>query len=141
MKPLLAALALAVLALLAAYLRERRGALRLRSKWAALDEELRALKSRPERQEFRIERFDLLWYPAVTFSPGSQEIVAVSPGVPHCRACVAPLALNSGQWACAQCGARHPESLGDLMVIDSVTQQALKHFEERHKGFRLSLKK
>ena len=102
--------------------------------------ELKALRSKAEIQEYRLERYDLVWYPAITYSPPDLAILSAAPGVPHCRACIVPLVLERGEWLCRQCAAKHPESLADLTVTDSIVNQALKWFQERHPGYRIPRK-
>ena len=95
-------------------------------------------KTEPIKREFRIERHEVLWYPTVTASLQTKEILSVAPGVPHCQKCIVPLKTSEGslqEWVCLGCGARYPESILDSMVINGVTQQALGYFQERHAGF------
>lgn len=101
---------------------------------------LRELRERPETAEFRIERFDLLWFPVVTASVQEMMITAVNPGVPHCGKCAVPLGIDGKEWACARCGARHPETLSDTMVLDTISQLAVKYFQERRPGYRVAIK-
>lgn len=117
------------------------GLRKARRRAEALEDEVRRMRSKPEKHELRLDRFDLVWFPTVTVSPGTMEITGVAPGVPHCRACVSPLSLGRGEWSCSLCNAKFPESLADLMVSDSITQEALKYFQQRHKGYRLAIKK
>ncbi len=107
----------------------------------AAEAELAALKTGPRQVEQRIERFELLWFPALSVREEPPHVLSVTAGLPYCRACVAPLKLQAqGDWACLECGARHPGSLADTMVMDAVGQQALKEFLQRHKGYRLAPK-
>lgn len=111
---------------------------------AEAEKELHALKSAPRVVEQRLERFGLLWFPALSLQDASSYIVSATAGLPHCRACVSPLKLQAGAeeaWVCLDCGARHPASVADTMVMDSVLQQAVKEFQQRHKGYRLAPKK
>lgn len=129
----------AVLVLAAiAYLKERLARSKAEARAATLEGELKALRSRPEKHEFRVERFELVWFPTITASAQDQVISAVAPGVPHCRACMLPLVLEHQQWRCRQCAAQHPESLGDVQVTDAITNQALQWFQQRHPGYRVA---
>ncbi len=68
-------------------------------------------------------------------------MLSVTAGLPYCRACAVPLKLQEkGAWACLECGSRHPGSLANTMVMDTVGQQAVKEFLQRHKGYRLAPK-
>jgi len=134
----LAAAGAAALVAAAGYIKERLARGAAESRAATLDGELKALRSRPEKHEFRVERFELLWFPTVTVSPREKTIQAVAPGVPHCKACLLPLALEKDQWRCRQCSALHPESLGDVQVTDSISSQALQWFQQRHPGYRVA---
>lgn len=134
---LIAAGAAAVLAA-AAYIKERLARVAARRRADTLEGELKALKSRPEKHEFRLERFELLWFPTVTASPQDKLIQSVAPGVPHCKACLLPLSLEKNEWRCRQCSAIFPESLGDVQVTDSISNQALQWFQQRHPGYRLA---
>lgn len=110
---------------------------------AETEKELRALKSAPRVVEQRLERFDLLWFASLTVQDNPSYIISATAGLPHCRSCVSPLKLQSGAeeaWVCLDCGARHPASVADTMVMDSVLQQAIKEFQQRHKGYRLAPK-
>lgn len=131
-------LGITVAALLWLYMKERMAKCRAEENFESIRAELQALRSRPRNHEFRVERFELLWFPNVSVSDQERVILGVSAGVPHCRPCLLPLSLDRGQWACRQCAARHPESLGDLMVIDSISKQALAWFQERHPGYRIA---
>ena len=136
--PLLAGLLLLVVAIAAALCLW--AAARRRKAEAALataQAELQALRSKPSQQEFRMERFELIWYPVITYSASDQAILSAAPGVPHCRACILPLVLERGEWLCRQCASKHPESLADMLVTDSIVAQALKYFQERHPGYRI----
>ncbi|MBI4056015.1 MAG: hypothetical protein HY399_00500 [Elusimicrobia bacterium] len=115
---------------------------RWKIKAVRLREELQRLKSAPLQQEFRIERYDVLWFPVVTAAQGSREVLEIKPGVPHCKACAVPLSspLGKKEWACSQCGSKFVGSLVDVMVTDSVAQQALKYFQERHPNHRKLVK-
>ncbi len=101
---------------------------------------LRELKEQPERAEFRVERFELLWFPVVTASIQTMEITGVNPGLPHCAKDAVPLGLDKNEWVCARCGSRHPESLADTMVLDTISDLAIKYFQERRPGYRVLIK-
>jgi hypothetical protein len=113
---------------------------RAEAKLAKAEKLLKEMRERPETAEFRIERFELLWFPVVTASVQTMEITNVVVGVPHCGKCAVPLGLEKGEWVCARCGARHPETLADTMVLDTVAQQAIKYFQERRPGYRVVVK-
>ena len=102
--------------------------------------ELQALRSRPGKQEFRLDRYELLWFPVVTFSEQDKTILSAAPGVPHCRSCLIPLALNHESWDCRQCGKRNAASLADTAVTDSIVNEALRYFSERHPGYSIPRK-
>ena len=110
---------------------------------AKIEKELQDMKAGPLRIECRVERFELIWYPVITASKASNEILSVVPGVPHCTHCVVPLtaAGNSGEWSCPLCRAKHPASISDIMALDVVSKEAMRYFLERHKGYRLPAKK
>lgn len=138
------ALAISVIALAVALARNRLSLLKLAVRLAEAQKELQAVKSAPWSVEQRIERFDLLWFPSLTIQKDPPYILSVAAGLPHCRACVAPLKLQEGgeePWVCLDCGARHPASLADTMVIDSIIERAIKEFLQRNKGYRLAPKK
>ncbi len=123
------------------YLLERTSASRLRRRLLEVEEEavrLRAAGKAPEVREYRVERFDVLWFAQVTFRSAAREVTSVAPGVPHCKACVEPLTSAGGRsaWTCARCGASFAESIVDLSSMDIVAGEALKWFLERFKGYR-----
>ncbi len=123
------------------YLLEHTSSSRLRRRLLEVEEEvvrLRAAGKAPEVREYRVERFDVLWFPQVSYRSASKEVLAVGPGVPHCKACVEPLKSSGGrsEWACSRCGASFAESIVDLSSMDIVAGEALKWFLERFKGFR-----
>ena len=128
-----AGLALAV----AVYFAGRAAKSSAEARLAQAEAELKALKSRSEKQEYRLERFDLVWFPTVSFSPSEKTVLNAAPGLPHCRKCLLPLSQDRGEWACRQCAARFPDSLADLAVTDQITKQALQWFLERHPGYRV----
>ncbi|MFA5140630.1 MAG: hypothetical protein WC728_15485 [Elusimicrobiota bacterium] len=101
---------------------------------AKLEAQLAAQRSAPMEREYRVELFDLLWFPLVKADPAGKSVLEVQAGLPHCRACVAPLksAQGSSEWACPKCGARRPNSVADLAVIDDVKKAALALFRQRH---------
>lgn len=139
-----AVLAISVAILLILGARKEKALRAVALRLAEAEKELRALKSAPRVVEQRLERFDLLWFPALTVQDSSSYIMSATAGLPHCRACVSPLKLQAGAeeaWVCLDCGARHPASVADTMVMDSVSQQAVKEFQQRHKGYRLAPKK
>jgi len=107
-----------------------------RARAEALQARLAELEGGPEVWEGRIEHFDVLWFPTVTADRRTRKVVSVKAGVPHCPKCAAPLVLARGEWACADCGVRRPESLADLMVVDSLAKQALAQFLQRRRDYR-----
>lgn len=121
---------------------ERVRASRLAGRAAALQAEVDALKSAPLKQEFRMDRFEVLWFPTVTASEAGKVVTQVVPGLPHCKSCVASLTLAADHsFSCGRCGAKFAASLADVFVTDSVSKDAVKFFQERHPGFRVELKK
>lgn len=135
--PLTVFLVVALLFALLLYIKERVGRHQAQERLDALKLELKSVLSRAEKHEYRIERFELLWFPTVTASAQTKEILAVAPGMPHCKACAIPLGFDRDLWTCRQCGAQHPTTLADLMVTDTIGKQALKFFQERHPGYRI----
>ncbi|MBI4377251.1 MAG: hypothetical protein HY549_12475 [Elusimicrobia bacterium] len=118
--------------------RERRAVADLVQRSQEMEKELIAIRAAAQTREFRIERFDLIWYPTVTYLPHSKRIVSIVPGAPHCRSCFAALSLKGEFWSCPSCGRQSPGSLGDLMVMDAITKETLKHFQERMRGYDLA---
>jgi hypothetical protein len=104
------------------------------AKAAELEAQLAAQRSAPLEREYRIELFDLAWFPLVKVDPIKNSVLEVQAGLPHCRACVTPLkpAQGSSEWACPKCGARRPSTVADLAVIDDVKKSALALFRQRH---------
>lgn len=134
-------LAIIAAAVTAFYLLERTSAGRLRRRLLDSEEEMIRLRTAgkgPETREYRIERFDVLWFPTVTFRSAAREADSCAAGVPHCKACVEPLTSSGGRsaWGCPKCAAQFPESLVDLATTDMVAGEAMKWFLERNKGFR-----
>lgn len=131
--PGLAALAAAAafFALLAAWKARQAG--RFRRELGALAARLKEIESAPRRHEYRLERFDVLWFPVVTYAPETGEVLQVVAGVPHCPRCAKPLKAppGDGEWSCPSCGARRPASVTDLTVADSVAKQAREYFLQR----------
>ncbi|MBI5241953.1 MAG: hypothetical protein HY926_15885 [Elusimicrobia bacterium] len=114
----------------------RRAAGAQRARAEALQARLDEAAAAPEVWEGRIEHFDVLWFPVVAASRQSRKVISVKAGVPHCPKCAAALVLVRGEWACADCGVRRPESLADLMVVDSIAKQALGQFLQRRRDYR-----
>lgn len=114
----------------------RRTAGEQRARADALQGQLDAAAAAPEVWEGRIEHFDVLWFPVVTASRQTRKVVSVKAGVPHCPKCAAALTLARGEWACADCDTRRPESLADLMVVDAIAKQALEQFLQRRRDYR-----
>ena len=139
------ALALAVIGLVAALLRPRKESQNndALKRIGELERELNSLKTAPKKIEYRIERYELLWFPVVTASPQSQEVLSVVCGLPHCRSCLRPLTVSreTGDWLCAECQQRYPASLSDTMVTDGIEKDAVKYFLDRNKSYRIAPKK
>lgn len=108
---------------------------KLRKRLVEAEGKLQASVNGNRENEYRVERYDVLWFPTVVSSPSKKQILQVKPGVPHCLTCVAPLSMKGAQWACAKCGKSFESSLADVMVADSVNAQAVKYFLERNKGY------
>ena len=94
-----------------------------------------ALEAGDKTVEYRIERFDILWYPVLTASPASKTVVSVKAGLPHCRKCLQALKLAEEEWACAKCGTKYPEAVADIASLDAVAKTATGYFLERHPGY------
>lgn len=128
--------AAAALPFLVLWLLARRRVVAAERRAESLAAELRDIKERPDRWEARIERHDLLWFPVLTADPGRREVTEVAPGVPHCKSCVRPMAIEKTEWVCGQCGQRRPETVADLVIIDGVGRDAVKQYLERHPEWR-----
>ena len=126
----------------AAFFRGRSLRRRLMERLGELDGELNRARSAPRVWEYRLERYDVLWFATVAAARAAREIVSTSPGVPHCRKCVLALAGVEGksEWRCPGCQEIHPGTLSDLAVIDTVIALALELFRENHKDYRLPAK-
>lgn len=111
---------------------------RASQKIEALERELEALRQAERSNEYRVERFDLAWFPFVCYREGEKLVTRAGPGVPHCKACVKPLASQDGAWRCAGCGDRRPDSVADTVATDSVTVEAVRFFLQRHPDFVLA---
>lgn len=118
------------------WLLARRRAVNAERRAEGLAAELKDLKEKPERWEGRIDRYEVLWFPSLTADPKRREVVAIAPGVPHCRSCVQPMAIQKGDWVCAGCGQRKPESIADVTILDGIGREALQHYMQRHPGWR-----
>lgn len=124
----LAALGLVFLVLFAV---ERVRRLSARKSVARLEAELKEARKAGRTSQYRLERFDLLWFPTVVATEDNARVESVAPGLPHCKACVLPLRSRGDQWVCPQCESKHPDSLADLMATESIRKEAVKLFEER----------
>ena len=138
--PWLGLLVVVLIVLVLCFIKERIARCQAQDNYESARGELQALRGRPEIHEFRLERFDLVWFPEISISSHDRMILGVTPGVPHCRGCLIPLSLQSGNWTCRQCSGKYPESLADLSVLDSISKQALTWFQQRHPGFRTAPK-
>src|SRR5436309_2777310 len=109
------ALLLTIVGLIAQRLRPRGDPIKdqLNERVRELEGELRALKKAPEKIEYRIERYELLWFPLVAASREAREVLTVVCGLPHCKTCVRPLSVSreTADWVCAECRRRYPSSL------------------------------
>lgn len=101
-----------------------------------LEGELATLRETPKTNEYRLERFDLVWYPAVTYAEKDKLVTKASPGVPHCKTCVVPLASSGGGWKCPGCRTVRPDSIADTAATDSVVKEAMRFFLQRRADFR-----
>lgn len=119
---------LLALTLVALALKSRRVA-RLSRELQELKVGFEGLKEAAKRREYRIERYDALWFATVEETAKGLE---ASPGRPYCRACVVPLAAadGKGEWRCRKCGVGLPASLGELHVVDSIRKLALSWHQE-----------
>lgn len=108
----------------------------LRAHAAQLAKELAALKSAPKEQEFRLEQYELLWFPTMTYSEKEKKILKAVVGVPHCIKCCVPIkVMDQKEWHCPRCEKRYPASVTDLTVMDSIEALARKYFVERHPDY------
>ena len=128
--------AVALLAGAAAFFKSRAGGLALRV--SELEAKFDQARTAPKYWEYRIDRFDAIWFASVAAVPEAKAIIAVSPGVPNCKNCVAPLATTGGRsaWTCPACGKAHADSLVDVTVTDAIVKLALDQFKESHRDFR-----
>ena len=81
----------AFLVALGLYIKERLARAAAQRRLLTVKDELDSLKSRPDKHEYRLERYELLWYPTVTVSPQEKTILSAAPGLPHCRHLPAPV--------------------------------------------------
>ena len=127
---------LAIVFLIAGLLSKRKISL-LETRLEALRKDNEKLRSGPQTWEYRIERFDVVWFPMLTTAPATREITQLNAGLPHCPSCVRPLGISGhdGEWACSKCQAKFAGSLADLAVTDVVNKQALRYFQERHPDY------
>ncbi|MFH2202181.1 MAG: hypothetical protein ABIJ96_03620 [Elusimicrobiota bacterium] len=109
----------------------------LKKELAGLQRTLAELRGKPLEQEFRIERYELLWYPVVTYSPPEKKVLKITVGIPHCpKCCVAMKGLDEKVWGCPQCKTTCPASVTDLSVMDSIEKLARGYFLERRPDYR-----
>ncbi len=94
--------------------------------------ELADIKGAPGKHEFRLEQFSVLWYPTVTYDKKSFAIQEVKSGAPYCSKCGVPLSMGNGEFSCAKCGFKAPESVGNVAIIDQIADKAKAFFELRH---------
>lgn len=111
---------------------------RAQAEAASLAKELEAERAAPRLNEYRLERFGLLWFPCVAFQEREKLLVRASPGVPYCKACVKPLAAREGGWSCPGCSEQRPDSVADPAATDSVVREAVAYFLQRHPDFKLA---
>ncbi len=117
---------------------------RARRRVAELEAELAAVKAADRSNEYRVDRFDLFWYPSVIYREAEKLLVRASPGVPFCRACVKALASQASQasqgagWKCPGCGALSPESIADTAATDSIMREAVRFFLARRPEYRVA---
>lgn len=110
-----------------------------RRRAVALEDELERLRTAPRSNEYRVERFDLAWFPTVVYREGEKLVAQVSPGVPYCKGCSKPLAARpGGGWRCGGCGDQRSDSVADTCATDSVVREGLASFLQRHPEYRLS---
>lgn len=135
--PACAALAALAAGLLVWALALRRARASARADSAARERELAELKARPLEVEYRIERFDVLWYPVVTADPAARRVLKTLAGSPHCARCSVRLKSTGAErgWACPECGFHVAAALADLQVTDTVAQEALRYFLQRRKDY------
>jgi hypothetical protein len=133
MNAILGAVAALMFVLLIAETARRR---KLAARVQTLEAAVALLEGGPKSAEFRVDRYDLLWYPKVEFSEKDKTFGKIAAGIPHCKKCVLPLKLDGKEWVCSGCSQRRPESVADIMVMDSITKEATAFFLERHKDFR-----
>lgn len=103
---------------------------------AALEGEVRALRAKlaePPEHEYRIEQYNVLWFPRVKAPAKQGGEPQGKPGVPHCPKCIVPLKAGEAgrDWSCPKCDFHCPASVTDVVVMDSVLEIALRYFKER----------
>lgn len=109
---------------------------RAKARAAALEAELAVVLGADRHNEYRLERFDLIWYPVVSYQEKDKVLARASPGVPFCRKCVKPLAPDDEGWKCPGCGARSPDSIADTAATDSIVREAIRCFLQRRPDYR-----
>jgi len=108
----------------------------LREEIEALKGELRVLKGKPLEKEYRLEQFELLWFPVVTYEPAEKRILKVAAGLPYCPACTAIMkAVDGKEWKCSRCDRRCPASVTDLTVMDTLENKVREYFIARHSEY------
>lgn len=139
--PFLPAATAALLAIgfLVLYLVEKRRAGALAAQLRESQALAASFKTAPQTFEYRVERFELIWYPLLTVSPAERAITAAAAGLPHCRNCAVAFKSEGKDWACPKCNDRRPETVADTMVVDSVIKEAVKFFLDRHPDYRSAL--
>ena len=104
----------------------------------AAEQSAESLRAAERPNEYRVDRFDLIWFPVVSYLEAEKLVTRASPGVPYCKACVKPLASQGGAWRCPGCSDQRPDSVVDTAATDSVMREAVRFFLQRHPDFRLS---
>ncbi|MEE8425435.1 MAG: hypothetical protein V3S11_06380 [Elusimicrobiota bacterium] len=137
-----AILAFLALVLLIAFLLALKRGSRLSGELAALQDEMTALKSAPKRHEYRLEQYDILWYPVLTLNEAQKKILKATAGFPYCKDCGERIKEMDGgvQWGCPKCDFRCAASVTDVVVMDSVNAKVVKFYQQRHPGFELAEK-
>jgi len=128
---------LGILALLtimfgALYLRSRKNLIALTRHAAGLETELKSYRSKPITREFRMLKYDVLWFPVLTIDPkNSSHILNTKVGLPYCQKCILPLKAGvDEQWICMACGFKCAGTVVDIMITDGIAKIAETYYGE-----------
>ena len=96
------------------------------------EKELGEMKAVPGKHEYRIEQFDVLWYPTVVYDKKSFAIKEIKVGAPNCLNCGVPLSIGAAEFSCGKCGFKCPESVVSVSIIDQLSDKTKRFFELRY---------